>query len=130
MDLGPTVTTIISDETAWDASSKGDGTARSIKLDVSAFTANLHYPNGYLKSGLCIAKNTSTGMYVPYANGGANGTGTSAGFLHKRVKVTSSSATPGGALKWEGVVKTSELPTNHGMDAGAKTALAPHFLFL
>jgi hypothetical protein len=130
MDLGPTVTTIVSDETAWDASSKGDGTTRSIKLDVSAFSSSNHYPNGYLKSGICIAKNTSPGMWEPYANGGDNGTGDAVGFLHKRVKVSSGTATPGGALKWEGVVKTSELPTNHGMDAAAKTALAAHFLFI
>lgn len=130
MDLGPTVTAIVTDETDWDASSKGDGSARSIKLDIASFTSGTHYPDGYLLPGICIAKNTSTGKYVPYANAGANGTGAPAGFLSKRVKVTSGSATPGGVLKWEGVVKTSGLPTGHGMDASAKTALAAHFFFI
>jgi hypothetical protein len=76
MDLGPTVTAIVTDETDWDASSKGDDNARSIKLDIASFTSGTHYPNGYLLPGICIAKNTSTGKYVPYANAGANGTGT------------------------------------------------------
>jgi hypothetical protein len=129
MDLGPTVTSIVTDETDWDASSEGDDSTRTIKLDASAFTANTHYPNGYLLSGICLAKNTSTGMYGPYVNAGANGTGTPLGFLFKRVKCTGSTARPAGVLKWEGVVKTSGLPTGHGMDASAKTALAPHFFF-
>lgn len=42
------------------------GTTPSITLDVSAFTANVHYPNGYIPSGTNLAK-LSSGLYGPYA---------------------------------------------------------------
>ncbi|CRK59068.1 Phage minor tail protein [Alloactinosynnema sp. L-07] len=42
------------------------GTTPSIVLDVSAFTANVHYPNGYIPSGTNLAKFTASGLYGPY----------------------------------------------------------------
>jgi hypothetical protein len=42
------------------------GTTPSITLDVSAFTAGVHYPNGYIPSGTNLAKITATGLYGPY----------------------------------------------------------------
>ena len=36
--------------------------------------------NGYL-AGTCLARNTTSGQYQAYTNGGASGTGTAAGFL-------------------------------------------------
>lgn len=43
------------------------GTTPSITLDVSAFTAETHYPNGFIKSGEPLAQ-LSNGLYVPYAS--------------------------------------------------------------
>lgn len=42
------------------------GTTLSITLDVSAFTAATHYPNGYIPSGCNLAKITASGLYGPY----------------------------------------------------------------
>jgi hypothetical protein len=42
------------------------GATPSIVLDVSAFTANVHYPNGYIPSGANLAKITASGLYGPY----------------------------------------------------------------
>lgn len=42
------------------------GTTPSITLDVSAFTAGTHYPNGYILSGTNLAKITASGLYGPY----------------------------------------------------------------
>lgn len=42
------------------------GTTPSITLDVSAFTAGTHYPNGYIPSGTNLAKITASGLYGPY----------------------------------------------------------------
>jgi hypothetical protein len=42
------------------------GTTPSITLDVSAFTAGVHYPNGYIPSGTALAKITASGLYGPY----------------------------------------------------------------
>ena len=36
-------------------------------LDVSAFTAAIHYPNGYIPSGCPLARITATGLYGPYS---------------------------------------------------------------
>ncbi|MEU7787669.1 hypothetical protein [Amycolatopsis sp. NPDC049159] len=41
------------------------GTTPSITLDISAFTAGVHYPNGYIPSGTALAKQ-SNGLYGPY----------------------------------------------------------------
>jgi hypothetical protein len=42
------------------------GTTPSITLDVSAFTAGIHYPNGYIPSGTPLGIITASGLYGPY----------------------------------------------------------------
>lgn len=42
------------------------GATPSIVLDVSAFTANVHYPNAFIPSGTNLAKITTSGLYGPY----------------------------------------------------------------
>ena len=56
------------DNRSWLLSQHGTdpGTTPSITLDVSAFTANVHYPNGYIPSGTNLAKITASGLYGPY----------------------------------------------------------------
>jgi hypothetical protein len=54
---------------SWDLSTKDNpGFALNGTLDVSAFTAASHYPNGYLPSGLILGRITATGLYAPYDN--------------------------------------------------------------
>jgi len=57
------------DKRAWLLSPHGTdpGTTPSITLDVSAFTAATHYPNGYFLSGMPLGKITATGLYGPYS---------------------------------------------------------------
>ncbi len=43
------------------------GCTLSLTLDVSAFTAAVHYPNGYIPSGTPLAKITASGLYGPYS---------------------------------------------------------------
>lgn len=45
----------------------GPGDNPSIVLDVALFTANIHYPNGYIPSGTPLAKQTSSGLFGPYS---------------------------------------------------------------
>lgn len=56
------------DDRSWLLSQHGTdpGTTPSITLDVSAFTAGTHYPNGYIPSGTNLAKITASGLYGPY----------------------------------------------------------------
>lgn len=130
MDLGPQVTSLVTQETNWDASTKGDSTARPIKLDISLFTANTHYPNGTIPSGIVLAKVTASGLWGPYSDAASDGRTTAVGFLNKPVKVTSGTATPGASLKWEGVINVGNLPTGNGLDANGRADLAAKFYFI
>lgn len=60
------------DDRSWDLSPHGSepGTTPSITLDVSAFTAGTHYPDGYFPSGLPLGRITATGLYGPYGGRG------------------------------------------------------------
>lgn len=94
-------------------------------IDFTAFTSGTHYPNGYIASGTVVALNTSTQRLVPYVAAGANGTGTPLGHLYNDTAVPSDTsrkvvvAVIGAFAR----VSTGKLPANHGLDAGAKTAL-------
>ena len=59
------------------AGAHGIGDARTEVLDISAFTAGTHYPNGFIPSGLPVAK--VGGVLVPYD--ATEGTTTGAGVL-------------------------------------------------
>jgi hypothetical protein len=115
----------------------GAGFTQSIVLDVSAFTAGTHYPNGYIPSGTVLGKITATGLYAPYNDALADGTQTAAGFLFSAVKVPNLADTTkdvGGALLSAfAVVKTSKLPFTSGtgfLDANGQTDVRANFIFL
>jgi hypothetical protein len=114
MDLAPTIETIGQDDQRWLGTAHGTAAGDSITLDAAAFVAGTHYPNGYLPSGTCVSLNTSTSKYGPYTTGGANGTGTAAGFLLTPVQVKTGTSTPSGALYWHGEVVTAYLPFQSG----------------
>lgn len=127
MDIVPVIETIGQDDQRWLGSAHGTTAGDTITLDASAFTAGTHYPNGYLPSGTCVSLNTSTNKYGPYTTGGANGTGTAAGFLLTAVQVKSGTSTPSGALYWHGEVVAANLPFQSGagsIDATGKGQLA------
>jgi hypothetical protein len=66
MDLTLRTETFAVDDQSWLASRHGVGEAVSVTLDTSAFTPSIHYPDGYFKSGIGLAKITATGLYGPY----------------------------------------------------------------
>jgi hypothetical protein len=53
------------EDRSWLASRDGTEVTRSITLDTSAFTAGTHYPNGYVPSGMVLAK-LANDLYGPY----------------------------------------------------------------
>jgi hypothetical protein len=67
MDLGLTNKTYNVEDRSWLASRDGTEYTQTITLDVSAFTANTHYPNGYIPSGIVLGQITASGLYGPYA---------------------------------------------------------------
>jgi hypothetical protein len=54
------------EDRSWLASAHGTTATRTITLDVSSFTANVHYPNGFIPSGTILSELTS-GLFGPYA---------------------------------------------------------------
>lgn len=62
---------------SWLRSSHGLRNAKTDQVNLSAFTAGTHYPNGYIPSGTPVAK--VSGLLVPYTS--AEGTTTGAGVL-------------------------------------------------
>lgn len=129
MDLTLHTDTFTQDERDWLGSAHGTDRLRTVSLDVTAFNAGTHYPNGYLNSGIVLAKSTVSGKYVPYANAGANGAGTPVGILFTQTRViplgtTTASATVQAPLFHHGDVVQAKLPSNSGIDAGGITTLA------
>jgi hypothetical protein len=66
-----------SGDQSWLGSTRNIRNARTEQLNLSAFTAGTHYPNGYIPSGTPVAK--VAGLLVPYTS--AEGTTTGAGVL-------------------------------------------------
>ena len=112
------------EDRSWLGSAHGTEATRTITLDVSAFTAGTHYPNGYIPSGTVLGRITATGLYGPYSNGGGGGLGDAAGFLFNSVNVTEGGPDVGAPLLEHGMVIEDKLPENSGLDANAVTDLA------
>jgi hypothetical protein len=128
MDLTLKTESYAVDDQSWLASRHGVGEAQSVTLDVSAFTANTHYPDGFFKSGLPLARLTATGKYVPYATGGAGGAATLAGFLFGAVKAPAVNTTDVvGAMLDHCKVVASKLPV--AVDATGQATAAGRIIF-
>lgn len=131
--MDPSISTVLTlslDDKPWIASAKGTTTCRTITLDLTkGFTLNTHYTDGYILSGLPLGKVTATGLYGVYDDAASDGRQTCVGFLFGREKYPAggSAVKVGGALFWEGVVKTSRLPVS--LDANGQTDLAAKFRF-
>lgn len=108
---------------------QGPGENPNVKIDVSAFTAGTHYPNGYIPSGTAVGVITaaSSGEQLvvgPYDNAAADGRQTCVGLLHSAVKVpslTDNTKDTAGALVVCGFVRLSRLPI--ALDAAGQTDL-------
>jgi Bacteriophage lambda head decoration protein D len=94
-------------------------------LDFTKFTANTHYPNGFIPSGILLGRVTTGGRLGPYSNSASDGRETAVGFLYNATKVPANTATKVAAAVVDAfaVVSESRLPTNHGLDAAAKAEL-------
>lgn len=94
---------------SWLGSAHGIANARTESIDISAFTAGTHYPNGYIPSGFPVA--LVAGLLVPYDV--TVGTTTGAGVL------------AGHILTDQPVVGTQDFPApllDHGRVKAAKVA--------
>lgn len=76
------------DDFTWLGSAHGIWNARTVTLDISAFTEATHYPNGFIPSGMPLGK-LASGLYGPYdaAEGVVTNHGILAGFLYTAATV-------------------------------------------
>ena len=133
-DLSLKTETFGSEDHSWLGSARGTQSTQSITLQVSAFTANTHYPSGYFPSGLPLGKYTSggnAGKYGPYTQGASDGTQNLAGFLFTSQRVVSpitgtAATVVVGALLETGRVIVSKLPIS--ID-GTAQATNPRFVY-
>lgn len=113
-----------SENRAWLGSQHGTESNRSITLDVSTFTAETHYPDGHIPSGVVLGEITATGQFGPYDDAATDGRETAAGHLFNSTPVRAGATAIGAPLLDHGAVVESKLPAGHGLDAAAKADLA------
>lgn len=113
-----------SGDQTWLGSTHGIRNARTGIVDISTFTANTHYPDGYIRSGLPVA--LVDGKYVPYdvTVGTTTGAGVLAGHILTDQKIVGSEdfAAPifdHGRVK---VAKVAEILTGFVKPIAAKNA--------
>lgn len=107
----------------------GISDGRTEILDISAFTAGTHYPNGYIPSGLPVAK--VGGVLVPYdaTEGTTTGAGVLAGFVLTDQPVVGT-ADWGVPLYDHGRVVTANLPIAFTAPAAAAKKAATTIVFV
>lgn len=110
------------------AGAHGITDARTEILDVSTFTAGTHYPNGYIPSGLPVAK--VGGVLVPYdaTEGTVTNAGVLAGFVLTDQPVVGT-ADFGVPVYDHGRVVTSKLPISFTAPAAAAKRAAVTIVF-
>ena len=118
-----------SGDITWLGSTHGINNARTEMLDVSAFTAGTHYPDGYIVSGTPVAK--VGGALVPYdaTEGTVTGAGILAGFVlfDQKVVGTTDFAVP---LIDHGRVKVANVPVTFVKPAAAAKSSATTIVFV
>ena len=133
MDLTVRTKSWQADDQTWKAAAHGTDLARSISVDAALFTPATHAPNGYLPSGLPVAKITAAGanhgQYGPYTPGATNGLQTFAGLLEVNTILPSpNTGAVGTALFEHGRAVKANVPIIT-IDSAAETAAAGRLTF-
>ena len=104
----------------WDLTPLNGGFVLSGTLDVASLNASQHYANGYVASGLVLAKRTSDNLLVPYLDASATaGVNQAFGILRASVPITrfvggGNRTKVGVAVLVHGMVSLSKLPFTSG----------------
>ncbi len=133
--IGVESTQYFVEDRSWMLGLHGSDETPPCTLDVSTFTANTHFPNGFIKSGIALgvitAATASGGVTVvgPYDPAASDGRQVCRGLLFSTVKVPNVgdlTKDVGSALLIHGFVRKVRLPLQSGVgsvDAAAQTAL-------
>jgi hypothetical protein len=110
-----------SGDQSWLGSAHGIRNARTVTIDISAFTAGTHYPDGYIPSGTPVA--IVSNLAVPYdkTEGTTTGAGILAGFILTDQPVVGTADFPAPLLD-HGRVIVSKVPYSGGFAEPAAAA--------
>ncbi|MFJ6636561.1 head decoration protein [Streptomyces sp. NPDC091376] len=131
MDLSLKVESFTQDRRDWLGSAHGTDAPVSVTLDVSKFTANTHYPSGYIKSGIPLGKVTASGKYGPYDNAASDGREVCVGFLFTAQDVDArrvASTSVVGSMLIHCFIREAKLPVT--IDANGKADVAGRIIFV
>lgn len=118
----------VTDDPSWLGSAHGTDSTETVTLDASLFTAETHYPDGFIPSGTPLAKVTATGLYGPYDGAEDDGRETLVGFLIGPREVPTASAKIAAGLLVHGKVVEANLPI--AVDANGKADVAARIRFI
>ena len=121
-------TTWVTDDPSWLGSAHGTDSTETVTLSTALFTAQTHYPDGYLPSGLPLGKVTATGYYGPYDDTENDGRQTLVGFLVGPREVVSATQLIAAGLLTHGKVREANLPIE--VDANGKSDVAGRIRFI
>lgn len=120
----------ITDRRKWLRSPHNAGNVTIVTLDLSTFEQPLHYPDGYLPSGIVLGRITATGKYGPADDTATDGRETARSILYDPVLITDdtepAASTWSGGGYVRGHVNVTYLPVEHA--AGSATFNARHHL--
>ncbi|GAB6898582.1 head decoration protein [Kineosporia succinea] len=94
-------------------------------INYALFTANTHYPDGFIKSGTLLGRVTSGGKLGPYDDAASDGRQTCVGLLFNNEQVPASTAQVATVpyIDSFAVVSQAKLPANSGNDANGRADL-------
>jgi len=127
MDFSVRTEAVGSDDQSWLRTSHGTNDARTVTFDKSTFAAGTHYPQGFLKSGIPVAKITATGKYGPYDDTATDGRQTLVGLVFVAVSVPTADSDPIGTVLDHAQVVETKLPI--AIDAAGKADVAGRIIF-
>ncbi|WP_282795772.1 head decoration protein [Streptomyces sp. CC224B] len=114
----------------WLLSTHGTETNQTVTLDVNKFTENVHWVRGIktvearLKSGIPLARNTTSGLYEPYDAAATDGREVLAGVLDTETPFGVGATRIGAALRIHGHIAPAKLPVPFDAAAVKKTTAA------
>lgn len=114
---------------SWLGSAHGIADCRTETIDISAFTAGTHYPDGYIPSGMPVAR--VGGVLVPYdaTEGTVTGAGILAGHIFTDQPVVGTADIPAPLLD-HGRVKVANLPVAFTAPAAAAKRSATTIVYI
>ena len=124
-----TTETFATGDQSWLGSDHGIGNARTETINVSAFTAGTHYPDGFIRSGQPVAK--VAGLLVPYdaTEATVTGAGVLAGHILTDQRVSGTANIPAPLLD-HGRVKAALVPGTFVKPAAAAKLSATTIVYI